>query len=200
VDEVGTVITLPIGSPCDFTSQCVDGSYCGDGHVCRKNSCKHNYECAKGEICHVGRVDGQLLLRNACFPFTAEPKSLDYCPGGGKPILNSGGFAETCDLDVACMGKAICNPIYGICCSSKLIQRASIIKCLELRACPFPHQPVLETETHRPLICQLRGSRQLECPTDRLVFKKEVITFSVNARRQLAFVAQMKNQPPFVTL
>jgi hypothetical protein len=62
-------ITLPLGSSCDFTSQCVAGSYCESGH-CRKNSCNQNYECAKGELCQYGKVDGE--LQKACFPFVID--------------------------------------------------------------------------------------------------------------------------------
>lgn len=50
-------LTLPLGSPCDFTSQCINGAYCGHGR-CRKNACHQNYECAK-----VGKKNQQFLLK-----------------------------------------------------------------------------------------------------------------------------------------
>ncbi|KAI6205826.1 EB domain-containing protein [Aphelenchoides besseyi] len=165
VAAMAASVTLPNGSPCDFSSQCLTGSYCGE-NKCRKASCRHNFECNSGELCHFGHVDGE--LRSACFAFSLEKtksnRSLrircfyfclaDFCSGGGRPTLNSGGFIETCNLEVPCVGsRSICNPIYGICCT-------------KLRTCPFPRQPVLESETHRPVICQLRGGRQLECPPE----------------------------------
>lgn len=51
INEVSATmaITLPLGSSCDFTSQCVSGAYCGDGR-CRKSTCHQSYECAKVQI------------------------------------------------------------------------------------------------------------------------------------------------------
>ncbi|KAI1723673.1 hypothetical protein DdX_03843 [Ditylenchus destructor] len=76
-----------------------------------------------------------------------------WCPGGGTPVSdpNGNGLYETCGFESTCSGMAVCNPVFGICCS-------------KLRTCPQPMLPIAEVMTGRPILCHLRGSPVLECP------------------------------------
>ncbi|CAD5229662.1 unnamed protein product [Bursaphelenchus okinawaensis] len=140
---------LPLGSPCDFSSQCVADGHCSDGK-CRASRCVINADCKLGEICREGKVHGKLTL--ACFGISDKRDDLDFCPGGGSPTRNSGGFIELCDENIPCMGRSICNPIYGVCCN-------------KLRICPSPRQPFLEPESNKPVVCQRRQSIPTACPS-----------------------------------
>ena len=54
----------------------------------------------------------------------AQNDSEHYCPGGGAVVVNSNGKLATCDLTTHCTSTHICNPQYGICCTSKKIYKS----------------------------------------------------------------------------
>uniref|UniRef100_A0A7E4V0F2 EB domain-containing protein n=1 Tax=Panagrellus redivivus TaxID=6233 RepID=A0A7E4V0F2_PANRE len=143
------VSAVRVGALCQYNFQCERGTLCTEGK-CRRDTCKINHDCAPGELCIKGRIDGE--QRFACFPIDSEKLArLDLCPGGGKPMIGFRGVIETCDLKSSCGGRNICNPQSGICCS-------------KLRICPWPKAPLLEGFTHKPLICQYRGTNAIPCP------------------------------------
>ncbi|CAD5234147.1 unnamed protein product [Bursaphelenchus xylophilus] len=146
---LSTSLHLPIGSPCDFSSQCVSDAHCSD-LKCRASKCNINADCRLGEICRDGKIHGR--MQKGCFGISdRDGEKTDYCPGGGSPTRNSGGYIELCDENIPCMGRAICNPAFGICCN-------------KLRICPSPRQPIVEPITNRPVACQRRQAPPTTCP------------------------------------
>uniref|UniRef100_A0A914R141 EB domain-containing protein n=1 Tax=Panagrolaimus davidi TaxID=227884 RepID=A0A914R141_9BILA len=143
---------VSLGSSCTYTFQCQKGLFCSE-NKCRKDSCTINNDCAEGELCIGGKVDG--IIKNACFPIDSErAEKMEFCPGGGKLSFGYKGRIETCDANKQCTGKGICNPHVGVCCS-------------KLRICPWPKSPLLEGFTHKPLICRFRGTSAVSCPAPR---------------------------------
>lgn len=127
IDSVlSSKLHLPLGSPCDFSSQCVSGAHCSS-NKCRRESCKYNFECNKGEICRRNLISLSMsisdidtdIFNKSCFGLEENHGKNELCPGNGKPVRNSGGFVEICGVDNPCLGKHICNPVNGVCCNSK---------------------------------------------------------------------------------
>lgn len=64
VEEVmAAATTLPLGSLCEFTSQCIADNACIAGR-CRRNFCRQNYECSR--VFNNVYVFSKILFRESC--------------------------------------------------------------------------------------------------------------------------------------
>ncbi|KAF8387505.1 hypothetical protein PRIPAC_76647 [Pristionchus pacificus] len=132
------------------------GFFCFEGK-CRKSPCTVSSQCEEDEICKYTNVNGK--KKTACVPYDEANQNIlnkiidsdRFCTGGGRAVFNFDLKLATCDHKQGCPEGAVCNPLYGVCCT-------------KLKTCPLPSKTQMNAKTGRPIMCQLKGGMKLQCP------------------------------------
>lgn len=139
---------------CSNRYDCARGLFCNEGR-CRRDACSEDFNCESDEQCRPGIVNGR--RKTGCFRREIEQSmegvAKDYCPGGGAVVLRQDGTLSTCDLTTQCTSTHICNPLYGVCCT-------------KIRTCPKTAKTMINFVSGKPIMCQIRGGREMPCPND----------------------------------